>query len=88
MSMQTLSVVNPARGNPFHLFICTNCGRSLGKHFLFRPDKLKDVFALADSPGRKPNGKLYCRRDQMGYAGGYYQRQLRRTMAPGYTGRI
>lgn len=84
MSMQSLAVVNPPRGNPFHLFICTNCGRALGKHFLFRPDRLRDVMSAADTKGRQPNGKLYCRRDQIGYAGAYYQRQLRRTMAPGY----
>lgn len=88
MSMQTLSAVNPQRGNPFHLFICTSCGRSLGNHFLFRPDKLRDVMTLADTKGRAPDGKLYCHRDQIGHAAHYYQRQLRRTMTPGYTGRI
>ena len=87
MSMQPLAVVNPQRGNPFHLFVCTNCGRPLGKHFLFRPDRFSDA-RPGDKAGRQANGKLYCRRDQLGYAGQYYQRQLRRTMAPGYAGRI
>lgn len=67
---------------PFHSFICTSCGKTLGKHFLFRPDKLTDVVGGAGS--RKGNGKLYCHRDQVGWAGSYYQRELKRTMERGY----
>lgn len=69
---------------PFHEFICVNCGRNLKTHWLYRPEKLADVHLLTRQ-GRKPDGKLYCRRDQLGFAGAYFQRQLRRTMEPGYS---
>ncbi len=67
---------------PFHRFICSGCGKPLGRHWIFRPDKLTDV--VGGAAARRPNGKLYCRPDQLGYAGAYYQRELRRTMEPGY----
>ena len=67
------------RPTPFHDFICDGCGRRLGEHFLFRPDKLTDVVGGADS--RKPDGKLYCKSAQTAYAGSYHQRTLKRTMA-------
>ena len=70
--------------NPFHNFICDGCGERLGKHWLFRPEKLRDVFVLADTKGRKPDGKLYCHRDQTGWAKSYHQRELKRTMVEGY----
>jgi hypothetical protein len=70
--------------NPFNEFICDVCGRRLGRHWLFRPDKFADTTGAAGA--RKPNGKLYCRPDQVSYAGSYHQRQLRRTMDPGYAG--
>ncbi len=70
--------------NPFCDFICDGCGKRLGVHWLFRPERLRDVFALA-SGGRKPNGRLYCNRGQTAWAGSYHQRTLRRTMEPGYS---
>ncbi len=89
MSMMRLEkTVSPqaARLNPFHKFICDSCGRTMGRHWLFRPDKLADVFRLTEQ-GRKPDGKFYCWRDQVGWAKSYHQRQLRRTMEAGYAGR-
>lgn len=73
-----------SKNSPFHEFICVNCGRALKTHWVYRPEQLADVFLLTKQ-GRKPDGKLYCRRDQLGFAGSYYQRQLRRTMEPGYS---
>lgn len=70
--------------NPFNNYICDNCGSRLGSHWLFSPEKLRDVFPLAITTGRKPNGKLYCSRSQTAFAGSYHQRTLKRTMAPGF----
>ena len=70
--------------SPFHNFICDGCGNTLGKHWLFRPEKLRDVMFLADTVGRRPDGKLYCHRDQLGWAKSYHQRELKRTMVEGY----
>ena len=72
-----------SKPTPFHEFICGNCGRTLKTHWVYKPEQLADVFLLT-TQGRKPDGKLYCRRDQLGFAGMYYQRQLRRTMVDGY----
>jgi hypothetical protein len=72
-------------GNPFNLFICDGCGKTLGKHWLFRPEKLRDVMYIADTVGRRPNGKLYCNRSQTAWSGSYHQRELRRTMDAGYS---
>lgn len=68
---------------PFHAFVCDNCGKPLGQHYQFRPDKMADV--AAGPNGRKPDGKLYCNRDQLGWASSYHQRELRRTMVAGYS---
>ena len=68
---------------PFHEFICNTCGKPLKVHWVYKPEQLADVFLLTRQ-GRKPDGKLYCHRDQVGFAGMYYQRQLRRTMVEGY----
>lgn len=68
--------------SPFHEYICENCGNRLGSHYLFRPDKMADVYVGPNA--RKPNGKLYCNRDQLGWASGYHQRELKRTMVEGY----
>lgn len=70
--------------SPFHDFICVNCGRPMGVHWIFQPEKLADVFTLTRQ-GRKPDGKYYCHRDQCGFASSYYQRSLRRIMADGYS---
>jgi hypothetical protein len=76
-----------SKSSPFHDFICGGqtggCGKRLGSHFLFRHEKQADLRGGPDS--RKPDGKLYCHRDQTSYAGAYYQRQLRRTMVTGYS---
>ena len=72
------------RPSPFHLFICDGCGKPLGKHWLFRPEKLQDVMYVADTKGRAPNGRYYCNRSQTAWAGSYHQRELRRTMVAGY----
>ena len=69
------------KGNPFNEFICANCGRRLGRHWIFRPDKFADV-RPGDRNGRKPDGRLYCHRDQAGWAHSYYQRRLRRSLEP------
>jgi hypothetical protein len=68
--------------NPFHRFICDGCGKTLGRHWVFRPDRLGDV--IANATGRKPTGKFYCHSDQCGHAGAHHQRELRRTMAAGF----
>lgn len=82
--MPMLRLGETASKTPYHDFICgPGCGKRLGDHFLFRPEKMADV-VKTDRPGRSPDGKLYCHRDQAGYAGSYYQRQLRRTMVEGY----
>ncbi len=81
--MPMLKLGETASPTPFHSFVCTGCGKTLGKHVLYRPEKFADV-RPGDKNGRAPNGKLYCRPDQTGYAGSYYQRQLRRTMEAGY----
>lgn len=73
-----------SKPGPFHEFICVTCGRTLKTHWVYRPEKLADVHQLTKQ-GRKPDGKLYCHRDQLGFAGSYYQRQLRRTMEAGYS---
>lgn len=80
MSMSRLEDMNPA--TPFHEFICDGCGQRMGRHWLYRPDRFADV--RPDGDGRKPNGRFYCNRSQTSWAGSYHQRQLRRTMAPGY----
>ena len=67
---------------PFNEFICDGCGRRMGAHFIFRPEKFADV--RFDGGGRKPNGKYYCNRSQTAWSGAYHQRQLRRTMEAGY----
>lgn len=71
-----------SKNNPFNFYICDVCGNRLGRHWLFRPEKLTDVVGGAGS--RKPDGKLYCHRDQVSYAKSYHQRELRRTMVEGY----
>lgn len=81
--MPMMQLGETASATPFHAFICTGCGKTLGKHVLYRPEKFADV-RPGDKNGRAPNGKLYCRPDQTAYAGSYYQRQLRRTMVEGY----
>ena len=68
--------------SPFHEFVCGNCGKRMGTHWVFRPDKLADVYVGPNA--RKPDGKLYCHRDQLGYAASYFQRELKRTMAQDY----
>jgi hypothetical protein len=77
-----------AARNPFHDFICGTkgggCGKRMGRHWVYRPEKLGDV--IPNASGRKPDGKFYCHRDQSSASGGHYQRQLRRIMAEGYTG--
>ena len=67
------------RPNPFHRFICDSCGNPLGRHFVFRPDN------FSDARGGRATGKLYCHRDQVGWAGSYHQRELARTMEEGYS---
>ena len=64
--------------------VCDGCGKPLGKHWLFRPEKLQDVMYVADTKGRAPNGRSYCNRSQTAWAGSYHQRELRRTMVAGY----
>ena len=81
MPMQQLRTFAPK--TPFLDFICDGCNKSLGSHWQYRPEKLADVFSLT-SQGRKPDGVLYCHRDQIGRAVEYHQRSLRRTMEPGY----
>lgn len=66
----------------FHEYVCDNCGNRLGKHWIFRPEKMADVGPGPN--GRKPDGKYYCNPDQLGYAKSYHQRALRRTMVSGY----
>ena len=68
--------------NPFNLMVCATCGKHMGKHFLFRPEFFADV--RQDGFGRKPNGRLYCHRDQTGWAGSWFQRQLRRIESHDY----
>ena len=63
---------------PFWDFICDTCGKTLGSHWLFRPDKFGDVHPRFE--GRKGNGKLYCHKDQASYCGSYHQRTLRRSL--------
>lgn len=72
-----------ASRTPFHDFACDGCGKTLGEHYVYRPGKFADV-RPGDKNGRQYDGKLRCHRDGLGYAGAYHQRQLRRTMAPGY----
>ena len=71
------------RQTPFHNHICCSCGKPLGKHWVFRPDFLADVFSLTKQ-GRKGDGTMFCHRDCVGRAKDYYQRLLRRTMELGY----
>ncbi|MDE2099540.1 MAG: hypothetical protein KGL39_19970 [Patescibacteria group bacterium] len=71
-----------SKTNPFNEFICAGCGKRLGSHWIFRPEVFADV--RPDGRGRKPNGKLYCHSDQTGWAGDYYQRELRRINVSGY----
>jgi len=67
---------------PFHSFICDGCGKPLGQHWLFRPDKMADVHVGPNA--RRPDGILYCNRDGLGRALSYHQRELKRTMEPGF----
>lgn len=58
---------------PFHDFICDGCGRTLGRHFYWRPGKLADTL-LNDKNGRRADGRPYCHRDGLSWAGAYHQR--------------
>ncbi len=82
--MPMMRLGETARPTPYHLFVCDGCGKTLGKHFLYRPEKFADV-RPGDKNGRAPDGILYCYRDQLGKAKSYHQRQLRRTMEVGYS---
>ena len=69
--------------NHFNAFVCNGCGKELGDHWLFRPEKFADV--RPDGNGRKPNGKLYCNRSQTAWAGEYHERALERnTISAGF----
>ena len=68
---------------PFNSYICLGCGKPLGKHWLYRPDSFGDVRGATK---RKPNGRLYCNRDGLGWSKNHYQRELRRIAEPGYMG--
>jgi hypothetical protein len=72
-----------AKPTPFHQFVCDGCGKSLGSHFLYRPDRFADV-RPGDKNGRAPDGIFYCHRDGIGAARSYHQRELRRTMVAEY----
>ncbi len=72
-----------ASRTPFHDFICDGCGKTLAKHFLYRPERFADV-RPGDKNGRAPDGIFYCNRDQLGKAKTYHQRRLHRTMVDGY----
>jgi hypothetical protein len=68
--------------NLFCNFICDNCGKPMGQHFVFRPEKFADV--RPDGRGRKPDGKHYCHSDGVAYSTSHHQRVLRRIMVEGY----
>lgn len=62
--------------------ICDNCGKRMGSHWVFQPEKMADVGPGPN--GRKPDGKYYCNSDQVGWAKSFHQRQLIRTMEKNY----
>ena len=66
---------------PFNRFICSGCGKPMGKHWIFRPDKLTDV-AYFNSGSRRPDGRFYCHRDGSTASPGHFQRVLRRSLEP------
>lgn len=72
-----------ASPTPFHQFVCDSCGKVLGSHFLYRPEKFADV-RPGDKNGRAPDGVFYCHRDGVGMAKVYHQRALKRTLERGY----
>lgn len=82
--MPLVELGETATPTPYHDFICDGCGKRLGRHLLYRPEKFADV-RPGDKNGREPNGKLYCNRSQTSFAASYHQRQLRRTMEAGYS---
>lgn len=82
MPMMQLGRLN--KPTAFHFFVCASCGKEMRTHWVYKPEQLADVFLLTRQ-GRKPDGKSYCHRDQVGFAGSYFQRQLRRTMVEGYS---
>jgi hypothetical protein len=81
--MPMMRLGETASWTPFHDFICDGCGKNIGSHLLYRPDKFADV-RPGDKNGRAPDGVFYCHRDQLGKAMRYHQRTLRRTMERGY----
>ena len=67
--------------SPFNAMICIGCGRPMGKHWLFGPEKLSDV-AYSGRGSRRPDGKHYCHRDGSTASPGHFQRVLRRSLEP------
>lgn len=77
--MPMLTLGETATRNPFHDFICDGCGKRLGLHYLYKPEKFADV-RPGDKNGRPPDGKLYCSSSGMSHAGSHFQRQLSNIM--------
>jgi hypothetical protein len=67
---------------PFNGFICTGCGRTMGSHWVFRPDRMGDVTSMTRHSGRKAPGLHFCHRDGSTASPGHFQRVLRRSLEP------
>ena len=67
---------------PFNAFICTGCGRPMGRHWVFRPDQKGDITSLTRYEGRKGDGTFLCHHDGSTASPGHFQRVLRRSLEP------
>ena len=66
---------------PFNAYICTGCGRPMGKHWLFRPDNRTEI-GPAVRGSRRWDGRMFCQRDGSTESPGHFQRVLRRSLEP------